>query len=182
MLPGRCGLDGAPVYRTLRAATARASTAKATAFARATTRPRAPTTERLPATRAVAPKRKRPNSTTEFTFKRKQKSARRLAKSVKKRLRSEFSCPPFGADYFYLLNLWNNHSIFFSWGGGGGGVGGFRSATPNAFPPSRTSIFSYYSFHVHRPSNRDDRHLLAQAYLSIIYVYQKPCQYLTSYI
>jgi hypothetical protein len=40
------------------------------------------------------------------------------------------------------------------------------SATPCASPPSRPSIFSNYSFWVHHPANRDDRHLLAHAMVS----------------
>jgi hypothetical protein len=40
------------------------------------------------------------------------------------------------------------------------------SATPFAFPPPRPSIFFNYSFWVHHPVNRDDRHLLAHAMAS----------------
>jgi hypothetical protein len=42
----------------------------------------------------------------------------------------------------------------------------FGSATPCAFPPPWPSIFSHYSFFVHHPVNRDDRHLLALAMAS----------------
>jgi hypothetical protein len=42
----------------------------------------------------------------------------------------------------------------------------FWSATPCASPPPRPSIFSHYSFLVHRPTYQNDRHLLAHAMAS----------------
>jgi hypothetical protein len=50
---------------------------------------------------------------------------------------------------------------YFFFGGGEEG-----SATPCASPPPCPSIFSNYSFWVHHPVNRDDRHLLAFAMAS----------------
>jgi hypothetical protein len=45
------------------------------------------------------------------------------------------------------------------------------SATPCASPPPpRPTIFSYYSFWIHHPVNRDDRHLLAHAMASVFSV------------
>jgi hypothetical protein len=40
------------------------------------------------------------------------------------------------------------------------------SVAPCACPPPRPSIFFDYSFHVHHPVNREDRHLLSHAMAS----------------
>jgi hypothetical protein len=57
------------------------------------------------------------------------------------------------------------------------------SATPRASPPPRPSIFSYYSFRVHHPVNRDGLnfldHTMASEYIYISYFLM--CWILSSY-